>query len=135
MRVECVSVSAGDLRSEHYAVGYTTESAFDQTLVAGKTYIVHGVSVWVHGLVHYLLDPSDSAAPVWYPAELFRVLDARVPASWRFWHRPDATFHVIAIIGYQELVEDTSHYDGLLERNGEALRVFWARRDEAQSIE
>ncbi len=134
MKVQCQTVDARSLLAEHYAAGYSDQTDFGQTLAVDEVYTVYGVCVWVQGLVLYLLDPSGTSVPSWYPAELFRIVDAGLAPAWRAWHRPDSSYHVVALFGYYELVEDASHYDALLERDSVALRLFGERRREADLV-
>lgn len=62
-------------------------------------------------------------------------LDDRLP-SWRFLSTANdknfsellTQFDVTAIIGYSELTENYAHYNGILERDIEQLRIFFSEK-------
>lgn len=133
MRALCRANTGKALPPTHFsaAPGDTEETAFCVSI--GKEYLVLGVALWHSVILLLVLD--DTNLPYWYPVELFCMTDARLPDDW-FFSVSAATEHgVQAIWGYEHLVTDSSHYGALLERDPEALRLFyqeeWRRRSES----
>jgi hypothetical protein len=129
MKVQCLSNDSSRLSSRHYAAGYTTDTTFD--LKVDDEYTVFAVSFW-KGVIVYLLDAHSPCRPHWYPAVLFRVVDDRISPSWGFAFFGDERTDVEAILGYEELVRDASHFDLLAEGNDEATIVFLRRKAESE---
>lgn len=69
---------------------------------------------------------ADTGLPDWYPIQLFRVEDSSIPNEWRFAFYRDSA-HLQALWGYEDMIDDESHYDGLLEREVRALEKFFSR--------
>ncbi len=76
----------------------------------------------------YLIDPEGANRPNWYPVQLFEIRDSKLPVSWSFAFFSNAEQEgVSAVWGYPELVDSQEHFDGLLEREEAALRLFAVR--------
>lgn len=69
---------------------------------------------------------DDTRLPNWYPIQLFEVAEPVLPNNWLFANFGNSE-HLQAIWGYEELIRDESHYDALLERDPDALRIFSER--------
>jgi len=87
-------------------------------------YRVCAMSLYAGSIMVLVCD--DAGLPNWYPMQLFRVEDSKVPDGWRFASYGEST-HLQALWGYDELVDDESHYDALLERRDEALAILFSR--------
>lgn len=120
MKIICTSNTGADLSSGHALLGYTKESRF--SLVVGCEYIVHAMSIWRSTLMVLLVD--ESQLPNWYPIESFEISDGHLPCDWFFRRFQDEESLLRAIWGYQQIASDPSHYDALIERVPDALRVF-----------
>ena len=126
MRVRCVANTGKALPDSYLRVGYTRDSQFD--VKVGTAYTVYGISLRL-GALSYLIDPEGEGCPNWYPVVLFELADARVPETWYFsFDTQHEQFGVPAVWGYEELVMSEQHFDGLMERDRQALRVFARRR-------
>ena len=131
MKVRCLNNTGHSLPATYFSIGYTRQSEFE--LVVGQTYSVYGMCL-SRGVLEYLIDPQADAKPNWYPAVLFEVKDAGIPQSWRFsFNARNEEYGVPAIWGYEELVSSENHFDGLGERDVEALRIFFRRRVEMEA--
>lgn len=121
MRARCLSNDGRSL-SENYKNldGYTAESIFDVAI--GKEYQVFAMSLWSGAILILLAD--ENHLPSWFPIELFLIIDSRLPNNWAFASTP-ASSYLQGLWGYELIINDPSHYDGLLERNPEALRSFY----------
>jgi len=109
---------------------YEKESEFDLTVA--KEYVVLAIAMWETMVLFLLAD--DYNLPNWHPVELFLVTDNHLGDDW-FFSASIANKHgVQAIWGYEHLVRDTDHYEALLERNPDALKIFYeekSRREQA----
>lgn len=93
-------------------------------VVVGQEYIVYGQSIFAARLL-YLIDPDEDSRPNWYPPELFEISDGSVPPSWKFAFCSGQYLDGVgAIWGYEELVANAGHLDGLWERDPAALLSF-----------
>jgi hypothetical protein len=142
MKVVCHANAAAALGDRAYMTG-TLITATWQELDVGKTYSVHGIASW-DGIVswngkanrkqalHYLVEIG-FGFPVWCPAELFEISDPALPGAWYFNYLGNEP-GVLAVWGYKELALDTRHYDGLIEREPEAMELFLQRRNIAEPV-
>jgi hypothetical protein len=121
MRVTCISDSGQSLSAQLLRFGYTVKSVFSVSV--GKEYEVLAMSLWCGAVLLLLAD--EHHLPHWFPTELFSLSDPGLPAGWSF--SPSLTNEngLQALWGYERLITDASHYDGLLERDPEALRFFY----------
>ena len=121
MRVRCLSNDGRSL-SENYknSDGYTAESNFDVAI--GKEYQVFAMSLWSGAILVLLSD--ENHLPSWFPIELFLIIDPRLPSNWSFVSTLENSY-LQALWGYELMVSDPLHYDGLLEREPAALRSFY----------
>lgn len=136
MKARCVQNQAKALaRTAQKAVG-SPNTMFP--LSTGEEYDVSATAMLTTGVVLYLTTNKWGRDPDWYPADLFQVVDGRVPCSWQFayfgsvfkkWRAP-----VVAVWGYPELVGDLeAHMTGLWEADESILATFYRRRAEAQT--
>jgi hypothetical protein len=128
MKVICTGDAGSKLSRNHFDVGYSASSKFH--ISVETEYVVYGIALW-RGLLSYLVVDNNSN-PGWYPADLFRVLDATVPAMWYFaFFGQTAEQWLNAVWGYEELKEP-NHYDDLTNLKEEAVRIFQERRKELE---
>jgi len=120
MRISCRANSGQALPESYLGNGYFRESVFNVTI--GSEYAVLGIAVY-KGIVCFLL-VDDVSLPNWYPADLFSVVDSRIPANWFSALYPGNAAALGFLIGYRALIFDERHYDALLERDPEALEIF-----------
>lgn len=124
MKVECININ-GELLSDDYRIaGFTKQTIFDVNL--SSEYVIYGVCIWRKLVLFLVVD--ETSKPNWYPAGLFKVVDTQFPSSWQFtrYNNKDER-HVEAILGYPELLEK-DHYIGLIEREEDALKIFYKRK-------
>lgn len=129
MKVKCEANTGANLSEKTYEIGYTTETMFE--LKKHEFYTVYGMCQWRNSL-HFLIKGEENNYPSWYPAELFTVSDKKLPLEWYFDFYTDND--ISAVWGYKELVEDESHFDELMERKNDALRVFLTRKREIDEV-
>jgi len=136
MRVRCIANTGSDLSEKSLDAGFSASSQF--SIDIGGIYIVYAVNLW-NGVISYLVDLSGNppkwlSMPRWNPAELFEIVDNRIPPNWCFdfrGYRKD--YPLNAICGYPELL-DEDHYDNLLEGEEEAMFVFLKRKKEVDEF-
>ncbi len=129
MIVKCLATNGLALFPRTLGLGYNRESNF-APLKVGEEYIVYGIDLW-KGNLHYLVVPRYKGVdqyPSFFPSEVFKVIDGRIPDSWYFnWEGTQEADE--ATWGYRELVDPT-HHDDLQERDPDALKIFKSRRHE-----
>lgn len=126
MKVKCIANEGNALSNKQMDAGESMKSEFRLTINA--EYTVYAMSLW-KGTINYLT-LNKYNHPSWHPAELFEVVDNILPLEWYykfFGYRDD--FYLNAIWGYKELI-DPVYYDELIEREPEAIRIFWKRKKE-----
>ncbi len=130
MKVVCQSRKRSELNIASCRQ-YAAETAYELSI--GKTYTVYGQYL-AEGCLFYLLDARDRQGlshPTWYPASWFTVIDGSIPLSWVFSYRNQYELTgVMAVWGYPELATSVDHFEGLEERELEAMRIFLRRKAE-----
>ncbi len=102
-------------------LGYTTGSEF--SVVVDKEYEVFAMSLWC-GAIQVLL-ADEYHLPNWFPLEIFELCNLKLPGDWFYAASLHNTGGLQSLWGYERLITDPSHYDGLLERDPDALRHFY----------
>lgn len=129
MRVICTSNKRADLTLDT-CKQYAQERADE--IIVGELYTVYGQCL-SQCCLQYLIDPvslSSPQSPNWYPAEWFSVVDNSIHPTWVFKYDSEAKGHIpIAIWGYPELIHQ-DHFEGLIERDEKAIRLFLERAGE-----
>lgn len=94
----------------------------------GKEYFIMGIAMWRNTLM-YLID--ENMKPDWYSANLFEVSDNKIPYPWFFKNFSKGEVpNVEFFCGYHELCLEENHYDKLLDRNEQALKIYFDRKEE-----
>ena len=131
MRVLCKSNSGKSLSAKHFEIGYTSSTDFD--LEQGKEYVVYAI-ILSKGLLSYLI-VGEGSLPSWYPAELFSLTRKDLPVDWYFaFLGEDEGFVVNAIWGYEELVENDDHFDGLSNLNKLDIEMFLESKKQIDEV-
>ncbi len=134
MKVKSIWVMGKALSSKALRAGYQPTTDFQ--IKFGTILIVYSISYW-ENVLHYLtLDNSTASLPDWYPAELFEAVNQSLPVDWHHnYFGEDDPRGVQALWGYREMVMDYAHYNDLIERKDEAIRIFLRRKNEMEEIE
>lgn len=110
-------------------------------LKIGGEYNVYGI-LYLDGDYSYLIDREStnnneySAFPSWEPAELFQIVNAKLPDNWYFSRfleiipKEKLLDPLSTICGYKELALDRDHNDKLLDRDYEHIKIFTKRKKE-----
>lgn len=101
---------------------------FDYGLELDKEYLVMGIMKNGKQLSYFM---DENGKPGFYPCELFEVVDSRINAEWHFKsYSKDSEMYlyVQAVWGYSELCFDESHYEQIVDRDQEALNIYFNRK-------
>jgi hypothetical protein len=137
MRVTCLSNKGSDLPK--WARLFETDHTLFSGLLVGESYSVYAI-MFRFNEIEFLVVPSGSN-PMWLPSHLFRITDDSLPPSWRLCLTYAAegykelldTFKVIALIGYNALVTNYEHYNGIIERRATELAIFYSEKSKIDS--
>jgi hypothetical protein len=128
MKVKAIATLGSDLSRKSLEAFHHPEEEFQ--LNVGDIYIVYGINIW-QGIIHYLTFDKWYNNPFWTPAELFEIIDNRLPSNWYFkFYGYEDNVSINAVWGYKELALLPEHYDQLIEREGDAIPIFNERRIE-----
>ena len=115
-------------------IGATGIPDFDHGLELEKEYLVMGTFL-AEKQLWYLID--EGGKPSCYPFQLFQVIDTSISPNWHFKIIEDENdiypFEKVAVWGYYELCFDQSHYERLVERNENDIRLYFKRKMEEES--
>jgi hypothetical protein len=98
-------------------------------LKLGETYTVYGINMW-KGTLNYLTLNQAGTVPIWSPAELFEVVDGKMPADWYFKYLGHSAGFLDAAWGYKDLTYNPPHYDGLLGEDKKEIERFFSLKKE-----
>ena len=128
MIARCVRNTGASLGEPVRGDCYKKESVFH--VAVGAEYPVLALGMFETVLSALVCD--ETGKPNWLPLGLFEFEPQLLPAEWRFavFDSPaasggDASNRWVAKWGYSELVDDPTHSDRLIERDPEALEVFF----------
>ncbi|MBN9378089.1 MAG: hypothetical protein BGO14_01245 [Chlamydiales bacterium 38-26] len=122
MKVQCISNSTNGLPQKLIeAENYKIDSEF--YVKVNKKYTVYGMSqasnnIW-YGVSLYNTD--DYA--VWYPSQLFSIIDSRVSKYWTFSIKEFPLFKRV-IWAFPEWADEMSYYDKLVDGEEEEVEIF-----------
>lgn len=132
MIAKCLHNQGSQLPQPARAHLYSERTTFEVT--PGEDYQLAGLGVFETVLLVLVRD--DTGKPNWLPSALFQMTMAQMPSSWYLSVREpdvsvagDLTGKWLMMMGYEELIRDPSHSDGLIERDAEALETFHRRLD------
>jgi hypothetical protein len=104
---------------------------FNYGLVLEKEYLVMGILLADEQL-WYLID--ENGKPNYYPFQLFEIIDNKINSGWHFriYSEEDDVypFGKMAVWGYYELCHDDKHYEDLVNRDVEAIHLYFKRKSE-----
>jgi hypothetical protein len=126
----CVYTTGSQLKHPARGSFYTERSAFP--LVLGKKYPILGMGLFEGALI---VLANDETGPNWLPIGLFDISPQAIPRDWQFVlldgleasGGKGMTTAWEARWGYYELVHDPGHFENLINREPDALRIFQAR--------
>jgi hypothetical protein len=105
-------------------------SGCDYQITIGEIYTVYGILIWKN-IIHYIVFDRWRSNPFPHPAELYQITDNRLPKEWYYnFYGYTTEDEINAVWGYKELVLQHEHYFKLMERDHEALDIFFTRQEE-----
>jgi hypothetical protein len=114
-----MKVKTKEIPSEHELETFRQEGIDN-----GNIYDVHGV-VSFDGALSYLIQAKIDIPPVWIPAGYFFICDHTIDGNWKVGSWPDKGIDII--LSYEEMSFNFEHYEGLIERDSDALSLFMVR--------
>jgi hypothetical protein len=124
MKVKCIANMGTSLAKQSLKAGRTVDTVFH--IKVGDVYTVYGMNLW-RGTLNYLTMNQANSLPIWSPAELFEVVDGKIPLDWYYVYLGHTEDLLNAAWGYQELTQP-AHYDGLQGGDAVALKVFFQKK-------
>jgi len=129
MKIKCNDTSAVKLKLSE--VNTITSNEFDYNnwgLLANEIYLVLAMILYKDTkYLYYLIDINGK--PNWFPNELFEVIDNVLPNQWSFKiFNTESDVDIYCIWGYDELCNQEDHYDQLIEREDEALTIYYNQK-------
>jgi hypothetical protein len=97
-----------------------------------EEYIVMGVAMYKNSqCLYYLIDTNGK--PDWFPYLLFTIIDDTIPQNWYIKvSGSTGDTGLYSLIGFDELCNETDYYDRLLEREEDAMNVYFTRKKEME---
>lgn len=132
MIIVCKTKDINKLNEKSINMGYGLSEYTLSGLEVGKTYKVYGMGLWEEDHMLYLIDKEENNSPLWYPFEVFDIVDNKLTSAWcinNFGELIEDT-NITFIWGYSELVFDITHAGLLMERDKTALNTFSQRKTE-----
>ena len=119
------------LSNQSIKAGRSTDSIFHLNI--GDIYQVYGINLW-RGTLNYLTMNKANSMPIWSPAELFEVVDSKIPADWYYVYLGHSENLLNAAWGYKELT-NSQHYDGIMGGVKKELDAFFAKKKEMDKLD
>jgi hypothetical protein len=129
MKIKCRQTSAKELNL--FEVNTITRKEFDfgtLGLQFGEVYLVMAMVLFKDTkYLYYLIDINGK--PNWFPNELFELVDGSLPSKWSFRiYSKEDEIDIYCIWGYDEICNQDDHFDQLIERDREALNVYFRNK-------
>lgn len=133
MIVECLSIYGKDVPEDSRFPGESDEARYEP-LKIGNSYMVFAI-IFYRNRVDYLVD-AGKGGPDWMPACLFSVKDGHIAPDLQM---VDLTvdekftslckrFGARFMIGYEAITHSYQHCVGLIERDRDALDIFYQEK-------
>lgn len=106
---------------------------FDYGLELSKEYLVMGILTFKQSNdLYFLVD--ENSRPGWFPYQIFEIVSSELPANW-FVKINIECYYVDYknLIGFDELCNKKDFFNQLLERDEEAMRIYFRRKAELEN--
>jgi len=111
--------------------GESENVAFENFLWKGSVYGVYGINVCKNRINYFVC--NEGGVPTFLPSWFFEILDNSIPRGWKVSNTAcDEKYRglyeqwdICLLAGYAMLVDSVDHYDGLLDRDKDALQEFY----------
>lgn len=125
MIVECISNRMRDIPKFVYdgLEGYNLKT--ELPIEIGQKSIVYGI-ITIKKNLWFLIDIKGLKYPMYYPSQLFKILDGRISKYWEikeFIDRDDDNGKGLKF-GFKELIDDEYFYGELLEDSQKNIEIF-----------
>jgi hypothetical protein len=97
-------------------------------LTVGETYDVVALEERSGGVWLFIHTVLSSECPYPYPAEMFDIVDASLPAGWWITFETQTSGLVIKRISFRQWAQDGGFYEKLVDRDTQALEVYNRQR-------
>lgn len=134
MIIKCIFNSVKNISTDYRCLNETDETDYS-FLTIGSEFTVYGLMFFATR-VDYLICLNNNY-PIWVPSNLFEIDIQGLPNNWSLcitylnsnYKILDDSFGIKAIISYPNLVDNISHYVGLLEREPDDLKLFFLEKE------
>jgi len=129
MKIKCNDTNAVNLNLSDVNTIASNEFDFSTLgLLADEVYLVMAMILYKDTkYLYYLIDINGK--PNWFPNKLFEVVDNTLPNQWSFKiFNAEADVDIYCMWGYNELCNQEDHYDQLIEREDEALIIYFNQK-------
>lgn len=135
MRITCIKIDSYGLNLRDISTILTNDFDFSDGgygLEINREYVVMGMVIYKNSpCIYYLIDVNGT--PDWFPSVLFKISDNTLPFNWCFgFYAEIVDVNIYAIWGFQELCTDDSFYDKLMDRDKDAIQVYFKRKLELE---
>ena len=105
---------------------------FDYGLEINKEYLVTGILNFKQSNdLYFLVD--ESGRPSWFPFQIFETVNNKLPKNWFVKINVGNDYvDYKNLIGFNELCNDDDFFNQLLERDEEAMQVYFRRKIELE---
>jgi hypothetical protein len=132
MKVKCIANDYAHLTERSKKAGRDLNVIFHVNI--GDTYCVYGINLWRRGTLSYLVMNAAGSMPIWVPAELFQLVDGKLPNEWYYKFLGLTDDYLNAVWGYKELVENPKHYTGLVGEDKKEIDLFMQKKKEIDAV-
>lgn len=132
MKVICKKNSAKELDLQE--VKTLLRNEYDYRLILEKEYIVMGIESYKDSnCLYYLVD--EGGLPNWYPYPLFTISDNALAKDWYIKiYNKKSEGDVYLLSGFYELCNNENYHDLLIERDQNALDIYFKRKAAIETI-
>jgi len=128
MKIKCISNKGNSLNKCNIVPkeNLTEKTIFDIT--PEQEYVVYGIVIRNNSVWYYIADDNffGSEFPVWYPAELFKIVDNKISTTWILGLRENDSDkkELKLFLSFPNWVNDKYFYDSLVNKEKEAVELF-----------
>lgn len=128
MKVICKKNTAKDLDLTEVTTIFS--KAHKYPLELEKEYLVMGISIYKDtNCLYYLIDIN--SRPFWFPYLLFNISDNFLPKHWAVKvYDKKGEGDILFLCGFRELCDSENYHDLLMDRDENAMRVYFSRKVE-----
>src|SRR5579883_1533882 len=129
MRVVCVARRGETLPEGYLDPRMNVRPETDFHLTVGREYVVYAVAIRNQQVWYYVVDDDNLWFPIYKPAPLFEIADARVSRYWKLKLTPGNLDHEV-LLAFEEWISDEQFYDRLSDKEQTEVKVFRERKQQ-----